>query len=833
LEYQGYVETSWMPVIKDTQIRIIQRAARAWQSLPEKAESPLRAEKAAEFLLVAESIYEEASDRRESDRHSAVIVTKAPHAGSKNSLIQIIARCLAFGLQVSAVSRRPASEAIKIAHALYPDVWLNFSGLTLSEGSWARFHAKFDNEDFCRIFGERFSRALVVAAHKACEDNSLTMADLAAIWQTGREPLTRDVAERNYGIAASRHLMAGESQHSWYRTSQPVGIQKINSGMMAFALRHPRLYCGCPTILVNGHFALLSERFSNRGRGAVVLELGLNSQTSISDFRSKLVGASDRPEECQPGSIRRDAFDGYFIVDSPADPVTPWANVVHASDGYLAGYLETIHLLGELPEPRFVRSLTASGYTRNEIAHLIVPDPAVQVDGDTLRLTKITAGLSQEDCLAKLRAYMPALRTVGPCGNDAFPLCELLATAAQEDLSRTIDQAVTETVSRRPRLPSPATELSQQLLEAGTESIAESKVAILVPLAGSGGRFGGYTIAEGSGQRLKPLLPLFELDGCRLSALDIRAAHIRYLRQTLNSSLPVFLSCSHHTEHLVKQWAVHNSDLSVEFGRVPECYRISMLSDPFPAEELGVVSRILRDQEGLPLLKPSGSMGLLLSAAASGVLSHWESEGISVVAASNADDVGFRLDRGVVGLLCSRSDLDAVVVTTPVIRQCQGNEESLGEAKGGILRERRTEGGWSAYIEENGAMDEGIPEYFSTNQIYFRLSSLRWALESDKGDIRAMLPLYYELKEVPVNGGAVHALHAYQPFCEVLRLLSNVLAVSIQRDPTVQQRRGFCPLKRHGDVKYAQRTLDTLKAYGDELRIAKANGGRCSQGPTE
>ncbi|MHB8788433.1 MAG: UTP--glucose-1-phosphate uridylyltransferase [Desulfobulbaceae bacterium] len=807
----------------EKQIRFIQRAARAWQSLPEEAESPLTAEQVAKYLLLAESIYEKASVRRESDHHSAVIVTKAPHAGSKSSLIQIITRCLAFGLHISTVSRRSASEAIQIAHALYPDVWLNYSSLALSEDSWTRFHAKFDNGDFYRIFGVRFSRALVVTARKACEDNSLTQVDLAVIWQTGRKPLTREVAEQNYGIAAARHLMAGEAQHSWYRTSQPIGIQKIDSGIMAFALRHPRLYSGRPTILVNGHFALLSERFSNRGQGAVVLELGLDSQTSIWDYRSKLVGASDRPEECQPGSIRRDAFDGYFIVDSPADPVTPWANVVHASDGYLAGYLETIHLLGELPAPKFDRCLVESGYTRNEIVNLIVPDPVVQIGGDTLRLTRITAGLPFEDCLAKLQTYMPALRTVGPCGNDAFPLSELLAEARREDLSGALEQAVTENVSRRPKLPVQAIELGQELLELGTESLAESKVALLVPLAGSGGRFGGYAISEGSGPRLKPLLPLFELHGYRLCALDIRAAHVRYLCQSLSSHLPLFLSCSHHTEQPVKQWIVQNDDLDVEFGRVPECYRISMLNDPFPAEDFGVVGKILRDQAGVPLLKPSGSMGLLLAVASSGVLGRWESEGISVVAASNADDVGFRLAREVIGLLRSKPDLDAVVLTIPVRRQFQSDWASKGDTKGGILRERRTGRGWSAYIEENGSIEEGMLEHFNTNQIYFRLRSLRQALEDFKGDVRTMLPLYYERKEVKVNGVAVHALHAYQPFCEVLRLLSNVLAVSIQREPTVHQRRAFCPLKRQGDVQYAQSALDALDAYGDELRIQVAN----------
>ncbi|WP_433320269.1 UTP--glucose-1-phosphate uridylyltransferase [Micromonospora chersina] len=755
------------------------------------------------------------------DLDSAVIVTKAPHAGSESSVIAIVARCLAFGVHVQQVVRMSSDRAESIARALYPDVWLNFVRIPVGQRVWDRLAEVFDGDDYETIFGCRYRPEVVVTGYQAVLDNHLSETELIEIWETGREPLPRAVAERYYGASAAELIFPdpGDSTYSWYRGRFPIGIHRIGSSLLAFAMRHPRLYGGRPVVVLNGQFSLLPQRFRGTdGAGAVVIELGLTDRTTVPDLRRRLIGDSDDPRECCPGSIRRDAYDGDFETDTPGTLVTAWANTVHASDGYLAGAIEASALLGAESGRVFRERLASLGYSSTEIELLVMKDPVVAADGDEQRLTKQTAMAGLEGCLETIQRFFPPLARHGFSGTARFPLSALVDRHPQDRSDAVIDQPRPEPVSRLPLGPPPAVSdvASASLMRAGAELIASNGLAIMTPCAGSGGRFGGYHVPEGDQARLKPLLPLFGVAGRLVSAMDIRTAHVRALGRRFGVLPPIFVSCSRQTEAHLRRWVNHSADgLDLMMARVPEMYRLRMdrLSTNTALPVATTADQILRDLDGSPLLKPVGSLGMLIAVARSGALKRWAERGVRVAVTANSDDVGFRVDPAVLGLFGERPDLDAVVLTVP----------RTGALRGGLLRERSVGGRWSAYVEEHAAASDNETEQFNTNQIYFRVSSLRRALGGDSLDEVSeacrRLPLYFEQKQVNVGGKQVPALHAYQTCADVLRLLPTVLALQLSRQPVRGQRGGYAALKSAADVNKAQEMLTALVAVGDRLDL--------------
>ena len=808
-------------------VQQLQYAHAMWQpDEPPHTPPTLSAAQAEAFITQAKDLLAAEPSPHVGAGDSALIVTKAPHTGSDRTVVAIVARCLAFGARVQRLVRQPPDDADRIAHALYPDIWLNFNRLPSGDTVWSRIDAIFDNDDYAAIFGQRYRRSSVVTGHQACLDNGLTSDELMSIWNTGREPLTRDVAADRYGRSGAGAVfdqLAGDV-YQWYRGTLPVGIHKISPSLMAFALRHERLYEGRPTVVLNGHYTLLSQRFMGvDGVGPAVIQLALDDYPTISDIRTRLVGSVDQPGECRPGSIRRDCLDGMFDTDAPGVPVVPWANAVHASDGYLAGAVEAAAVLGRTAAGRLPAWLRQAGYTSVEIDALIMKDPIVVAHGEEQRLTRRTARRSRDECMAMIRSFFPPLGEFGPPPS-AHLLSALIGSGGA--LSRaTRDMPCGEKESRRPdhRSIRACADLPDDLGRVGRAMIAAGGLGLMAPLAGSGGRFGGYDVAEGTGARLKPLVPIFRLKGQDVSAMDVRAAHVRFLGRQHEVQVPMILSCNGTTQPSVESWLTRHPELEATVVRVPEMYRIRMTRWALNvgAPEMSDVDDILRDPDGRPLLKPSGSLGLLLSAAYSGTLRQWYERGVQVVVAANADDVGFRLDPRILGMFAASPTLDAVVLTTPIC--IDQNSAEGGWERGGLLRERHVGGTWSAYVEEHAEPDveAGSHEQLSTNQLYFRIEALR-ALFSDaeNGDgdeIRRRLPVYFEVKEVSVGSHRVGALHAYQPYGDVLRLLDEVTALTMDRIPRPGQVGGYAPLKSPSDVSRAQAVLDTAGNLGDKL----------------
>lgn len=746
------------------------------------------------------------------DGHDPVVlVAKAPHAGSVRSQIDIVARCLAFGAEVTSVRAFDRSDAAMVAHTLYPDVWTNYANPPVGHLIWSRIAQSFDRPEFSAIFGAPFDPAMVKEGARVVAENDLSLADFAEIWGTGRSPLVRGTAEMFYGRRATELMLGSGDQLSWYRCNLPVGIQKIASSVLAFALRHPALYNGDPTIVLNGQFALLSRLFEYADHGAVIIDAALSPRRSVADFRRLLVGRSDVPKSCRPGSIRRDADDGFFTSDDPSHRVTPWSNVVHASDGYLSGVIESSKLVRTDRIGRLAAELTRRGYTEYELSTLVLQDPLVSSDAWEARLSRLTVGQPLDKCVATITQYVPPLEHPGGRSGDAT-LTALLEMASSPEPQAWLERAHPASAARPPVGVVDRLAVNDDTSRLGTSVLAEGAVGLAVPLAGSGGRFGGYDVPEGSPQRMKALAQVFKVGGRTLSALDVRAEHLRTLGGCMGRLPRLYLSCSSATSPAVIEWAQRNSDLVPSVGLVPETYRIWATTSGYPST-WDVLAKVARDKAGLPLRKAAGSLGLLLSLAGSGCLDAWMAAGIRYVVAANSDDVGFRLDPAALGLLEVDDTLDAVVMAVTVVAPRGGLP-----SKGGLIRDRTVNGWDSRYVEENASPSPSAPEFLSTNQIYLRAKSLRAALGrlEQQPDL---LPHYFEEKELSTADGPRRVWHAYRPYCDILRLMDRTEAIKISAAPRIGQVGAFSPLKTPQDIVVGQAVLDSL----DELRPARGD----------
>lgn len=325
-----------------------------------------------------------------------VVVTKAPHGCGATATAAIVARCAAFGLHVRRIEQIPPGAASAVAQTLYVDAWVFFRAVPRSDSTWSAIEQKFANAQFETVFGEAFRRSMVLPAADVLRDNDMTDDELADIWNEGRNPIDGSVLSRRYGDSVATLLTGEGSSYDWYRGPWPIGVHRIAPSLFAFALRHERLYAGAPVIVLNGNFLLLSSLFTSSnaddGRCSVIAVTIPAGSATVSQVRSWLIGEYDDPAECWPGTIRHDARDRRFPSASGA-PVHPWSNVVHCSDGYLAGLIETRGLLDTNGDSELHARLVDQGYDPEELRRFVLADPVIRSPAGLRHMTQQTKGL--------------------------------------------------------------------------------------------------------------------------------------------------------------------------------------------------------------------------------------------------------------------------------------------------------------------------------------------------------------------------------------------------------------------------------------------------------
>lgn len=696
------------------------------------------------------------------------VVTKQPHAASDRVVDAVVTRLTAAGTRVLQVRR--ATDGAGVVAALYPASHLRYTTAPTSDATWAALRARFDGERFVTVFGVPYSPDLVVPGAEAVARFGLTRPELTAIWEEGRPPVARETLAKRYGAAAAEAVTGGGSHYDWFRGEWPVGIQRIAPGLVAFAMRHERLG-GRPVIVLNGYVPGLAALF---GAGTAIVEVDL-AGLSVADLRHRVVGHDNRPERCEPGTIRRDAADGLFPLD-PGPPVDSRHNVVHCSDGVLAGELETRALLGSTPGALTAR-LSAEGLTIEEIETIVLRDPVVGAEA----LTDATRGADLDDCVRTITRFFPPV--FGAANGFASGLS--LATFVREFQSPS-EKPPTAIRAITTSPPPPEHE------KAGLAAIAKGTVAFVVPAGGTGGRFGGYGLPEGHPDRQKALVRAFQVNGKAVCGLDIRLANARHWRAVTGARLPVAVMAAPTNHEAITAWA-DDPDLLVyrQYG----VYRLLNTGRERWFDE------VLREPDGTPSLKPPGNLGALTCLALSGILDRWTDAGIEYLAIANGDDVGFRLDPRIVGMLAADPDLDVVVAGVP---------RGPGANQGGAIGEVR---GRVGIVETPGSKSL----LHNTNQFVVRASALRHALGLPAEDTVAAVRRFVDKEPFHVEHKRVGGADARQLQQHLPAALARLRMAAVRL--TSETRGSYAALKRPEDVTYGQLLLDTPTVAGNDLAL--------------
>ncbi len=771
------------------------------------------------------------------------------------------------------MKRTSADDADKIAGALYGTAWLHFERGPITESAWAALEHRFNDAAFAQVFGVPFARDLVVSAASVLSRTGLSGEQLLRIWNEGREPLSASDLTTRYGATAARLLADGQQSLDWFHCSWPIGIQQISPGLVAFALRHPAILDGKPTIVINGHCLALPERFrAPGGRGCVLVAAGAPANgPEVSDIRSWIVGEDNRPGRCAPGSIRRDAATGNLPLAAVRLPVSPWANVLHCSDGYFAGMMESSALLPGESHGLLRAELDRLGYTGDELASILLNDPVVRISGTELRLSERTQGLRLGDCVAMITSLFPPI--FGQPNDFAAGVTPSRLMDSARSLRAVSGDAAAFSAVAETRRPTVTVGDRRSVVRAtdgsvGLELIASSRVGLLVPAAGTGGRFGGYDLPESDPRRHKALAPVFRAEGREVCALDIRLANARHWSAATGGQVRVAITTSGATRAGVTAWAADNGAAGMDVTLIaqPELYRFNAASLQKPADPLAPIfleDFVLRSEDGSPNLKSAGTLGLISSFVISGVMDTWIRAGINFIAIANSDDIGFRLDPELVGYMQRRPDIDAVVLAAPagyrgwienngrkievrgdrtgwcideyghpVDRHSTADRHPVPDS-GGFLGEIQTAQGWRAVVIDGAAVggDTGDYPFLNTNQMYLRASALTRIFPPGSpeerahhvGRVRGTLPLYAERKIVKAGAQeSQEAIQVFQPLPEILRILEGITPLLTAR-ALVQGRRGaYLPLKTKADISFAQRFLDDAARAGDELAFGEA-----------
>lgn len=806
------------------------------------------------------------------------LVTKQPHVQTRESIIALVSRLLAFGIEVREVKELAATSAV--AETLYPAAHAHYAELPASRTTWDSIASRFDNERYAALFGERYSPEHVVCGAQAIAECGLTPAELTQLWEEGRRPVTRQALTDRYGSGPAEMVLDGGDSYSWFRGGWPLGIHRIASGLMAFAMKHERLRDGRPVIVLNGHFPGLAELF---GQGAFVVEAGLHADgTGIDEVRRWVVGHDNRPSDCLPGTIRRDAADGLFPVDADV-PVDSRRNLVHCSDGLLAGMIECHALLRhEAVDGELAERLQSLGLTADELALLVATDPVVRMLRADRRLTELTRGQTLNDCVATIARAVPPVfgRPNGFASGVSLP-------SLVRQLTRLISNGGNSgSLSSYPGpdvrlLHEPAIEagqLADDVEQAGLDVIGAGGVGFVVPAAGTGGRFGGYDVPESHPRRQKALVRAFTVGGAARTSLDVRLANARYWRKLTGGRVPMAVMSGPTNREAVAAWCAERHAGGAEdlysyqqYGT----YRVrAELFDQFlPVNGRRWIDEILRFEDGSPDLKPPGNLGMLTCLVLSGTLSAWSSSGVEFLVIANGDDVGFRLEPKALGLLRRDAAADAVVMGAPWrlrghVRTDDGPLELRGDVTGwcidetgaagrlgrtpsgrwqvamdgyhGVLEEPsfdvggslcdlRTSAGWRPGVAEKAPHSAfaGIP-LFSTNQIYLRISALQRVVGLSAGTdpvaaVRRFAesqPFYAERKIVRHGDVQEDAVQLSQGASDVLRHMSVVPMLISRRAAGADGSGGrgrHAVLKRPEDIAFAQLILDELAGQGDDL----------------
>jgi cytidylate kinase len=245
----------------------------------------------------------------------------------------------------------------------------------------------YDVPAFEFLFGEAYSDALVFPAESLIARYGVSADTIAELWEFGRRDISAEQFQRWFELDAVVRDASGlrlekrgrvlivppvepardHDRWQWFNANACFSLNKIGRSRSAFAVKHPRVRDGRPTIILNGHVLGLMRLFTEtKDTVTVAMALARGARaSSIGLLRKYLSGDKSNPFRCEPGSIRRDAATGHLRL--PFDHgdkayLNGLKNVLHLSDSSLEGMAELSTLFDiAAADTKVGRALRASG----------------------------------------------------------------------------------------------------------------------------------------------------------------------------------------------------------------------------------------------------------------------------------------------------------------------------------------------------------------------------------------------------------------------------------------------------------------------------------------
>jgi len=233
----------------------------------------------------------------------------------------------------------------------------------------------------------------------------------------------------------------------------------------------------------------------------------------------------------------------------------------------------------------------------------------------------------------------------------------------------------------------------QTVNEHGLSILGDGKVAVIVPAAGTGRRFGGYQLPEDHPDRQKVLTEVLEIGGQSRCALEVRAAHLKWwLEKGVN--VPMLVMGSHRNSATIKKKLVDKHQYGLAQGQVTiytqhGIFRLNPTGDDL-RYDMETITRIQRSYEqtspgmdwyayrdreidemlaangtpgdffrkndGRVSLAPAGHQEAITLLVLNRQLLTLARKGISHIVMANGDDTGFVLDPAKLGYFDNRPE---------------------------------------------------------------------------------------------------------------------------------------------------------------------------------
>lgn len=279
---------------------------------------------------------------------NAMVVTTKPFGTFHEAFVRsVLEKIIEYGYRINEYRVMECSDIVnkQIFKKQYKYLY------EIAHNGEQRFN-KMDYQKIVEIYGENIYK--IIPAYDLVCKFGYSRNQVAALWKNGYKENDTDKLNKIHKIGLYKYVLR-------------VQEDKINQGE--------------PFLLLNGLALELEENYGGKNEQKVCVFFVTSNGSESSSWkvmREKCIGDKVFPKDCNPMSIRYQAYAGNICLNQKVDY---WNNVIHMS----SSLLETLHdemvwLDRELENTFVGKMLLSQGFSKKEILHF-TNDMVFEVEG--------------------------------------------------------------------------------------------------------------------------------------------------------------------------------------------------------------------------------------------------------------------------------------------------------------------------------------------------------------------------------------------------------------------------------------------------------------------